>query len=199
MSFVRTIRKVCFGLFVRSFFILFGLAISWSVVSMGLDLLSTTYGIKLDRDFLYFLQGYSTGSYKKYLINAQELYSFEPLLSLLGITRQSFITSVLQIASRIFISRCACSHDNKTITGLMILVWGISDCIRFLYYAFPPLKKIRYLASLILYPIGILCEIYLMINMKNILSLIGLIVYAPGIIYLYGRIRAKRNKIVHAK
>lgn len=183
-------------MFIRSFFILFGLAISWAVVSMGADVLLSKCNIQLDKRYFYFLDGYTTDSYKKYLVIAQELYSFELVLSLLGITPQSFVTSAMQIGSRVFISRCACGSSNLITTGIMVLAWGISDLIRFVYYACPFLKKIRYLSSIVLYPVGIVCEIVLMLYMHNILTVIGMLTYIPGSVYLYGRVRGKGKKVL---
>lgn len=190
------LRVAFSGLFIRTFFILFGLSVSWAVVSMGVDILLAEYNTSVDTKYLYFLDGYSTAEYKKYLILAQELYLFELILSLLGITPQSFITSSMQIGSRVFISRYACGDTHLIITSIMILAWGISDSIRFLYYACLFLKKIRYLASIVLYPVGIVCEIVLMVYMKNILTVIGMLTYIPGSVYLYGRIRGKRKRVL---
>ncbi|KAI5159751.1 very-long-chain (3R)-3-hydroxyacyl-CoA dehydratase [Nematocida ausubeli] len=191
-----SVLKKAFSLYlVRVFFNLFGMAVSWLVISIGLDLLSESFNLCIPREYLFFLSGYSRKTYQNTLVIAQELYMFELLLSVFGITSQCFVTSAMQIGSRVFISRCACTHNNRIVTGLMVLIWGVSDMIRFLYYGCPLLKKPRYISSLILYPVGIFCEIFLMVYMRSVLTLIGLVTYIPGIRYLYGRIREKSKTV----
>ncbi|OAG30869.1 very-long-chain (3R)-3-hydroxyacyl-CoA dehydratase [Nematocida sp. ERTm5] len=188
-----SVRKAFILSSTRILFNIFGMTIAWSVISMGLDILCGKLNLSIPRDYLYFMNGYTPRTYHKLLIITQEMYVFELILSVTGITSQSFITSLMQIGSRVFISRCACTNNNLIITGIMMIVWGVSDLIRFLYYACPILKKPRYLASLILYPIGIFCEVFLMVYMRSTLTLIGLITYIPGFVYLYGRIRQKKK------
>lgn len=119
----------------------------------------------------------------------QCLYSIELINSFFGITTQSFLPSLLQIASRVFISSCACSYENRAVTSLMFIAWGVSDSLRFLYYFWSSLRNVRYLASFALYPLGVLCEVYLMLYQRSLLGLIGTLVYIPGFKYLYGRIK----------
>ncbi|EIJ88365.1 very-long-chain (3R)-3-hydroxyacyl-CoA dehydratase [Nematocida parisii] len=188
-----SVRKAFILSSTRILFNIFGMTIAWSVISMGLDILCGKLNLSIPRDYLYFMNGYTASTYHKLLIITQEMYVFELILSVTGITSQSFITSLMQIGSRVFISRCACTNNNLIITGIMMIVWGVSDLIRFLYYGCPMLKKPRYLASLILYPIGIFCEVFLMVYMRSTLTLIGLITYIPGFVYLYGRIRQKKK------
>ncbi|KAH9387490.1 uncharacterized protein NEMAJ01_2386, partial [Nematocida major] len=94
---------------VRCFFNLFGIALSWAVISMGVDIVANSFKVGLSREYLYFLDGYSLSRYQSTLVMTQEMYAFELLLSLLRITTQSFITSLMQISSRVFISRYVCS------------------------------------------------------------------------------------------
>ncbi|KAI5167347.1 very-long-chain (3R)-3-hydroxyacyl-CoA dehydratase [Nematocida sp. AWRm78] len=190
-----SVRKAFILSSTRILFNIFGMTIAWSVISMGLDILCGKLNLSIPRDYLYFMNGYTPRTYHKLLIITQEMYVFELILSVTGITSQSFITSLMQIGSRVFISRCACTNNNLIITGIMMIVWGVSDLIRFLYYTCPMLKKPRYLASLILYPIGIFCEVFLMVYMRSTLTLIGLITYIPGFVYLYGRIRQKKKSV----
>lgn len=193
---MRLIHKESYSImFLRVLCNLFGVTLSYFVISMGLNILSKSLHINIPSKYLYFLNGYSLKSYKESLTLSQELYFFEVLISALGLTKQSLLASALQISSRIFISRSICTSSNKTVTGLMVLAWGVSDALRFIYYIFPFFKKVRYLASLVLYPVGIVCEMYLMAYKRNILSLIGLITYIPGVIYLYGRIRQKVSTV----
>ncbi|KAI5189578.1 hypothetical protein NECID01_0601 [Nematocida sp. AWRm77] len=119
----------------------------------------------------------------------QCIYSIELINSLLGLTPQSFLPSLLQICSRVFVSLYVCSYANKAVTSVMFVAWGFSDSLRFLYYMCPSLKNIRYCASFVLYPLGVLCEVYLMVYKRSLLCVIGVLVYVPGFKYLYGRIK----------
>ncbi|KAI5170790.1 very-long-chain (3R)-3-hydroxyacyl-CoA dehydratase [Nematocida sp. LUAm3] len=161
-------------LIIRRFFNVFGLLISLAPLNMGLDYLLN--GVMYSLPIIGTIQG---------------LYTFELFTSLLGLTDQSFLASLMQIGSRIFISKYMCSYENKRLTASMFVAWGISDTLRFIYYLCPLIKKLRYLASVFLYPFGVFCEVYLMLYKRNIPSLIGFLVYIPGFYFLFSRIKRK--------
>ncbi|KAI5184972.1 very-long-chain (3R)-3-hydroxyacyl-CoA dehydratase [Nematocida homosporus] len=160
---------------------LLGLLISICVLRMGM--LSLQLG-----------QGYDL----KVLRTIQFLYLLELLGSLSGATRQNYLVSLMQTGSRIFISGWICPDKPNKVLSVMLITWGIADTLRFSHYLVPGLRRVRAAASLLLYPIGVLCEVFLLIQRRDRLSIIALLIYIPGFIYLYykasNRLTSKSNK-----
>ncbi|KAI5181940.1 very-long-chain (3R)-3-hydroxyacyl-CoA dehydratase [Nematocida sp. AWRm80] len=139
--------------------------------------------------------GLLTGRYNRsFVLTVQMLYLLEIVFSLIGITKQNILASILQTASRIFVAYYLCNTKYTIITSLMYLCWGISDSLRFLYYSLHKFKSIRYYTSYILYPVGVFCEVFLMIYCYKYTSLIGILIYIPGFIYLYGNISKRIDR-----
>ncbi|OAG31949.1 hypothetical protein NEDG_00424 [Nematocida displodere] len=118
-------------------------------------------------------------------------YTIEILNSVLGVTSQHIPSAIMQIGSRVFVSCFLCTPQHAGVVYVMLCCWGLSDSLRFLYYLVPWFKNLRYIASLVLYPLGVLCEVYLMLYTRGITSLIAALVYIPGFVYLYGRVLRK--------
>ncbi|OAF68148.1 hypothetical protein A3Q56_04119 [Intoshia linei] len=99
----------------------------------------------------------------------QTLALMEMIHIIIGIVRSPLIVTMLQYMSRIFILWfCGYIHvesQNSTITSSYVLIWSITEIIRYAYYTgkltnteIPFVDKLRYSAFLILYPCGVTCE-----------------------------------------
>lgn len=93
---------------------------------------------------------------------------------IIGLTRSSTCSTLMQVASRLFIS-LVCIEKAKVHMNwahpLVVLSWGLADLIRYAYYTTslitandPPriLRWLRYNAFLVLYPSGTVGEMYLL-------------------------------------
>ncbi|KAG0435811.1 Very-long-chain (3R)-3-hydroxyacyl-CoA dehydratase PHS1 [Dictyocoela muelleri] len=122
---------------------------------------------------------------------------------------KSPISSVsLQLLSRIFVSFLlfsANNYENHVIAStkatkstlsisILFICWYTADLIRYSYYFFKTdcLKKLRYNAFLILYPIGLIFEIYFVNSFESVVGdkmsmflKAVMIFYLPGFFYLY--------------
>ena len=143
----------------------------------------------------------------------QSFFLFEILNVIIGASGSTIIPTTLQLFSRVYIIwYIIYLHKINTIlVTLLLFVWNLSDLVRFLFYLFRTgiFRKLRYNAFLILYPIGILLEIYLinsiyMMHDDMIGYLIGgtILLYLPSFPYLYYhmiRHRRRSNKIFEMK
>lgn len=154
-------------------FNLLGLILSVAVIKVGVD------GLRCNK------------KWDLEIVRAVQVsYLAEILLSLIGVTRQSLLASFMQSASRIFIS-CFICGDKSVAALIMFCVWGAADALRFIYYILPIISRLRYLGSLILYPIGTGLEIYLMVMRKDKIGIISAVIYLPGFYYLFRRVKRK--------
>lgn len=100
----------------------------------------------------------------------QTLAVMECLHSITGTVRSPFITTSMQVASRLHIvwiiwRLCPPSRDTIAL-ATAVGAWTAVECVRYPFYAISsitavpyPLKWLRYSAFLILYPMGILSEV----------------------------------------
>ncbi|MDB5229116.1 MAG: hypothetical protein JWN78_3309 [Bacteroidota bacterium] len=140
------------------------------------------------------------------------LYAFQilALLEILNVrmkwTKSGLFHTIMQVFARIIILlmiHVLASYIHfvrswislKDIFIVMITAWAISEVIRYSYYVTQLLKKeiklitwLRYHAFIICYPVGFICELYLicvLIKFENNISLSSLLVILI-IIYLVG-------------
>ncbi|TBU05287.1 protein tyrosine phosphatase-like protein [Hamiltosporidium tvaerminnensis] len=132
-----------------------------------------------------------------YLVFCQCFFILEILNIKMGKSNSTILPTFLQLLSRIFIIGIIC-YLNKLYNKMLILMcvcWYISDLIRYLFYLTRNsfIRKVRYNAFIVLYPVGTSIEIYLCngIYLKYSNSFIsylmgGIIMcYVPGFIFLY--------------
>lgn len=94
----------------------------------------------------------------------------------------------------------------------LVLAWGLADFIRYAYYTLSlvtdgetwrPIKWLRYNAFIPLYPIGTVCEFYLLYstwrawkssgNGWNYGLLALLAIWLPGLLYMYAHMLKQRH------
>lgn len=125
----------------------------------------------------------------------------------LGLVSTSILSTLLQVASRIFIvvliipfknkNQQFCIHDS-----IMFLAWSVTEVVRYNYYAYKDsriMKLLRYNLFLILYPVGVIGgEIPLIYQhfkqTKKLIDLAALAVYVPFFPYLYVYMIGQRKK-----
>lgn len=152
----------------------------------------------------------------------QLFYVSEVLNILMGASKSPILSVSLQIASRVFISFILFAANNLPNTAfvsseipratlkmaVMFISWYIADSIRFGYYLLRTkyLKKLRYNAFLVLYPIGVMLEIYFVNSLDSVdmpyMSVFlrfVMIAYLPGFTYLYFYMIRRRRLILRKK
>lgn len=136
---------------------------------------------------------------------SQTFFVIEILNILIGASRSTYPPTVVQVSSRLYIIwMVAYSHRLQNIPlTIMLVCWNISDIIRYMFYLFRAnwLKKARYNAFIVLYPVGIALEIYLTncvyLMYKDYRSWVfGLIMllYLPIFPYLYYHMIKQRKR-----
>lgn len=146
---------------------------------------------------------------KKYLFRAglsQTFFLAEIFNILIGASRSTYVPTLIQVSSRVYVIWIAYMHKLQNIPlTLMFVCWSISDLIRYAFYLFrlPWLKTLRYNAFIVLYPIGISLEIYLMNciylmynNYKSKLIGAVMLLYIPLFPYLYYHMYKQRNRTI---
>lgn len=122
---------------------------------------------------------------------------------------------ILQIASFLFFNStsfspiCFFTKENlEIILHVMLMTWSIAEIIRYGYYLSISYKEknnkflwLRYHAFIVCYPVGVICEIYLLINVflvSNLISKIFIvtvfIIYAIAFPGLYFHLLKQRKK-----
>lgn len=100
-----------------------------------------------------------------YMALCQSFFLVEIVNIAAGVSASTYIPTILQVSSRIFIIWAVCYlHGlNNVCVMIMYLTWGVSDLIRYMFYLLRMnwLKTVRYNAFLVLYPLGVCLEIYL--------------------------------------
>jgi very-long-chain (3R)-3-hydroxyacyl-CoA dehydratase len=146
----------------------------------------------------------------------QSLFAFEVFNALFCKTNQKLLPSAMQLGSRVFII-WKVSLPMKTRHqpfGLMLLCWYIADSLRFGYYLNKQshlLKILRYNGFVILYPVGVFCELYLIYStaiapylekhraLPLDLYILSVLLYIPGFPILYSHMWSMRSKALGTK
>eukprot|EP01095_Lingulamoeba_sp_RSL-Kostka_P001130 TRINITY_DN115_c1_g1_i1.p1 TRINITY_DN115_c1_g1~~TRINITY_DN115_c1_g1_i1.p1 ORF type:complete len:240 (+),score=57.79 TRINITY_DN115_c1_g1_i1:77-796(+) len=166
------------------------------------------------------------------LLIFQNAAVLEVVHSLVGFVPSHWFTTLLQIVSRIFIASfiCYCYEPPREhlIFTIMMEAWSITEVVRYGYYFLSlvtkatgvnllpyPLKYLRYSMFLVLYPLGVFCEMSCIvismifikknglwiyqINDETSVDLVYLLVvvllaYLPGLPKLYGHMKYQRKK-----
>ncbi|KAL2312730.1 putative very-long-chain (3R)-3-hydroxyacyl-CoA dehydratase [Schizosaccharomyces pombe] len=147
----------------------------------------------------------------------QTLAIAEVFHSIFGLVSSSPLTTIIQVASRIYLVWGVCYPFSYVIEGSpiylsMIIAWSITEIIRYAFYAFnlngdiPAfLTWLRYNTFLILYPIGAGSEFLLVLksriaaqyvwSLNKLLWPILMSIYPPGLYIMYTHMLAQRRKI----
>lgn len=146
--------------------------------------------------------------------------SLEILHSVLGLVRLPLAAQILQASARLFITLGVSyaipkSRGNSLVGAYatMTTAWAVTELIRFGFYGYKTLGHVpkwalwlRYLAFLVLYPVGLLSELtiaYLSLEAAGDayrwFLVFGLVLYLPGFVILYGYMLKQRKKVLGSK
>lgn len=160
----------------------------------------------------------------KTLCIVQTLALLEVLHVILGLVPSQLFSTVMQIASRLFITwvpgyyfitSSAASPLKKWGYLAIIVAWTLSDLTRYIYYTLNlfginggPLLWCRYTFFLVLYPIGTVGEVIMIWAMRSGLVASGqtghyrhvlavmMIIYPLGFVYMYNHMLKQRKKYI---
>ncbi|KAL5343698.1 tyrosine phosphatase-like protein [Aspergillus crustosus] len=168
-------------------------------------------------------------TYSPLLLTAQTLAVLEILHSLVGIVRAPFLTTAMQVASRLFVIWVVLYPFHGGIVGVdkvgeyaylgCMLAWGITETIRYGYFTMQlnggveTVPKwwnwLRYNTFYVLYPIGISSECTLAVKALPQaadvhplywgLIVAVLVIYVPGSYVLYTHMIKQRRKSTAVK
>lgn len=90
---------------------------------------------------------------------------------------------------------------------LMVIAWGVTEIIRYCYYVFKTGKWLRYLAFIVLYPLGLVSEVAIVWTclpyatnwIQQWFLYVGLAMYIPGFLVLYSYMWKQRRKQLKPK
>ncbi|KAF5548586.1 gibberellin 20-oxidase [Fusarium napiforme] len=181
-------------------------AVQWSVVLGRTAMLASAYG----PEHVY----PNIGQYTKW---TQTLAGLEILHSMLGVVRASFVTTLMQVASRFLLVWAIVDVFPflalSPFYSSMLIAWSVTEIIRYSFFAlslsgYQPkfLTWLRYNTFFVLYPIGIFSECTLIwfatepagnINELYKWALYAiLVVYVPGSYVLYTHLMSQRRKVM---
>lgn len=161
----------------------------------------------------------------EFLRYTQTLALLEVVHSLLGIVRAPFVTTAMQVASRLLLVWAIVYPFPRTTTSSlfytsMILAWSLTEVIRYSYFALslargpkrpPPtwFTRLRYSTFLVLYPVGISSEVRLVYlaavtpaaaaalhPLYPVALYTVLAIYVPGSYILYTHMLTQRRKVL---
>ncbi|KAI4933276.1 hypothetical protein J4E85_003681 [Alternaria conjuncta] len=160
------------------------------------------------------------GNLEGYTRGVQTLAGMEVLHSLVGLVRAPLLTTLMQVASRFLLVHLIASPPAFPLStrhspaySTMLLAWSVTEVIRYSYFVFslsgagvPKLWTwLRYNTFLVLYPLGISSECWLVYQAIPLASerneLFGyalwaiLAIYVPGSYILFSHMLAQRRKI----
>ncbi|PSN66561.1 PTPLA-domain-containing protein [Corynespora cassiicola Philippines] len=152
----------------------------------------------------------------------QSLAGLEVLHSLLGIVRAPLLTTLMQVASRFLLVWGIANNFPETTQhspaySSMLVAWSVTEVIRYSYFVFvlsgngvPALWTwLRYNTFLVLYPLGVASETWLIyqaipsasqIDEKFGFALYAILAtYVPGFYILFTHMLKQRTKIMRSK
>ncbi|KFY00229.1 hypothetical protein V495_01834 [Pseudogymnoascus sp. VKM F-4514 (FW-929)] len=150
----------------------------------------------------------------------QSLAALEVLHSIFGIVRSPFMTTLMQVASRFLICWGTVNFfpevAKSPVFSTLLLAHGVTEVIRYGYFAMALsgeqvaiLGWLRYNTFIVLYPLGIASEcwlMYLAIPYANQVSELWgyfyyamLAIYVPGTYVLYSYMMKQRRKAMRGK
>lgn len=157
----------------------------------------------------------------KTLVYVQVLSSsLEILHSVLGLVRLPLSAQLLQASARLFItvgvSYTLPESPGNGLLGAyasMTIAWAVTELIRFGFYGFKTMGSVpkwalwlRYLAFLVLYPVGLLSELVIAYSSLEVAGSayrwfiwFGLTLYLPGFVFLFGHMLRQRRKVLCRK
>ncbi|KAF5586490.1 gibberellin 20-oxidase [Fusarium subglutinans] len=181
-------------------------AVQWSVVLGRTAMLASAYG----PEYVY----PNIGQYTKW---TQTLAGLEVLHSMLGVVRASFMTTLMQVASRFLLVWAIVDVFPflalSPFYSSMLVAWSVTEIIRYSFFVlslcgYQPkfLTWLRYNTFFVLYPIGICSECILIwfatepagnINELYKWALYAiLVIYVPGSYVLYTHLMSQRRKVM---
>ncbi|KAL4788274.1 tyrosine phosphatase-like protein [Aspergillus varians] len=168
-------------------------------------------------------------TYSPLLQLAQSLAVLEILHSLVGIVRAPFVTTAMQVASRLFVVWGVLFPFHESIMGAgdvgvygylgCLFAWGVTECIRYGFFVMQVnggvetvpawWQWLRYNTFYILYPIGISSECTLAVKALSAADQLHplywwfivavLAVYVPGSYVMYSHMIKQKRKTAGAK
>ncbi|KAJ3295835.1 hypothetical protein HK104_002262 [Borealophlyctis nickersoniae] len=164
----------------------------------------------------------SYGASSKVLQIVQTAALMEVLHALIGFVKAPVVTTIMQVASRIFMTWGVTYSFNVPEVrqhwafSTMVIAWCVADMIRYLYYAFSLfgsqpgwLVWCRYTFFYVLYPMGAFSEWVLIVRSLNAAKaleqrlyyvFIGLAIYWPlGLFQMYNYMRGQRRKYLGSR
>ena len=141
--------------------------------------------------------------------------TMEVLHSLVGLVRAPLGSALLQSFARLLITVGICyqvpsspGNYNFVAFTAMSVAWSLTDMIRYFYYMRSSslmLRWLRYSAFIVLYPIGLSCEPYIVyLTLSKVQGgyyyflCACLLAYIPGFLYLYGYMWKQRGRILNS-
>lgn len=146
--------------------------------------------------------------------------SMELFHSIVGVVSTPVSVAGMQALARLLIVLGICykvpySPANYSITAfsVMQIAWSISDVIRYAYYNYKlkggnipdKLTWFRYNGFLVLYPMGLFSELYIVYSTLNSVKgskyyhflVFALVAYVPGFLFLYTHMLSQRGKVLN--
>ncbi|KAF2789452.1 PTPLA-domain-containing protein, partial [Melanomma pulvis-pyrius CBS 109.77] len=156
---------------------------------------------------------------EKFARLTQSVAGLEVLHSLLGIVRAPMLTTLMQVASRfLLVWGIAYNFPETTQYTLayssMLVAWSVTEVVRYTYFVFviggfgvpSVITWLRYNTFLVLYPIGVASETWLIYNAIGPASTIDenygyvlygvLATYVPGFYVLFTHMLKQRKRIL---
>ncbi|KAK4157084.1 hypothetical protein C8A00DRAFT_40451 [Chaetomidium leptoderma] len=145
----------------------------------------------------------------------------EILHALTGVVPAPVFTTLMQVASRLFLMWAVCwpfpQNNTSVFYSSMLLAWSLTEVIRYSYFALKQVDEVpgslhwlRYSAFLVLYPIGISSEVAMTLQAlfygpASSLTpwypyalVMVLLSYIPGSVILYSHMLKQRRKYLGA-
>lgn len=155
----------------------------------------------------------------KWTTGIQCMAIIEIINSATGVVRSPLMTTLMQVASRLLVvlgiwTLLPYAEGNYSYAYLTVhIAWGVTEVVRYYYYALNLVKAVpqwleylRYNLFLVLYPLGISSEIYMIYKALpeayilspyySLFLLVALIAYLPGTPILYGHMLRQRSKFM---
>lgn len=126
----------------------------------------------------------------------QSVAGLEIIHAALGLVKSSVLSNVIQIGSRLWVAWFVVEEEHSVYYRALVVAWGLADICRYLYYLHSGMKWLRYTLFIVLYPIGVTCELLLM---KEHLSTVSWMKYVMmlwpfGFMYMFSHMWQQRKK-----
>lgn len=135
--------------------------------------------------------------FTRLFVRATQIFSLcDVVHAAIGLVRSNILITGMQISSRVLISSMF-GYSPFWTSSFLAMVWGTADLVRYLYYNIPHnryLKYLRYNLFYVLYPLGVILELYITFNVHLYLGCIAFVVYCAGFPELYNHMIKANHK-----